>query len=164
MGYTHYWHQKRDLTEYEWLQLRGAFARLLVRLPHVGGRPLEISGPLGTGEPINNDTEIAFNGKAPELDHESFCLDLCKRERSEWEDPKDYANDGAFSFCKTNRKPYDILVCAMLVIAEHVTEGAIAVKSDGDPDDWANAYEWLVSVMPEPMPLPRFIVDPSHDD
>jgi hypothetical protein len=41
-----------------------------------------------------------------------------------------------FNFCKTARKPYDIVVTACLALLKHRLGDSIDVSSDGDPSDW----------------------------
>ena len=48
-----------------------------------------------------------------------------------------------FACCKTERKPYDAIVVACLLVAKHHLGAAIEVSSDGNwEDEWLNgAYE-----------------------
>jgi len=70
------------------------------------------------GEPLLNNEVIIFNG-VDEDGHESFRLV--------------FGNSG-FNFCKTARKPYDVLVVACLIKAEEL--GLIEkFRSDGDSAD-----------------------------
>ncbi|PWC64028.1 hypothetical protein TSH7_10065 [Azospirillum sp. TSH7] len=74
-------------------------------------------------------TRIWIEGTGPagtDLGHESFVLNRTKDR----------------AFCKTARKPYDLVVCAVLAVAQMVAPDAISVTSDGDSDDWWPAIEW----------------------
>ena len=53
-----------------------------------------------------------------------------------------------FNFCKTAAKPYDLVVTAILVLAEHFSEGHFKVSSDGDPEDWAEGLALAREVVP----------------
>lgn len=116
MGYTHYWHGQRAFTDAEWRDICADASKLLTDAPvHV---VREYDEP-GTRPHIGDDC-IAFNGFS-ENGHETFWLA---------KEPE------GFQFCKTAHKPYDVLVTAMLMVAERHAPGAIRISSDGDADDW----------------------------
>lgn len=50
-----------------------------------------------------------------------------------------------FNFCKTNRKPYDFVVCAVLLVVKMIAPECYEIKSDGDDDDWLPSWNWVVS-------------------
>ena len=52
--------------------------------------------------------------------------------------------DGDFNFCKTARKPYDLLVCACLIAAKK--ELNYEVHSDGKKEDWQPAIDFYNKV------------------
>lgn len=94
-------------------------------------------GVLYIGETQNNKTrikEIFFNGDAKQgLDHEGFGI------RSGAQ------ND---SFCKTARKPYDLVVCMVLLSLQyHVNTSK--VSSDGNIEDWEHAIDLWKELFPE---------------
>jgi hypothetical protein len=111
MGYTHYWTNK-PRTEKSWKSFTAACKKLHKNLPKTtdtaGGYheddPLEIAGGLGEGKPLFNKNMVWFNGKDDERDlgHETFCVQNTEH-KADW------------SFCKTARKPYDLLVVACLI-------------------------------------------------
>ena len=46
-----------------------------------------------------------------------------------------------FDFCKTARKPYDVVVCAALLAIKHHQGDNVEIRSDGDfGDEWQPAY------------------------
>jgi hypothetical protein len=49
-------------------------------------------------------------------------------------------NNGS-EFCKTNAKPYDVVVVACLCILKHRLGDSIVVNSDGDSLDWVKGLE-----------------------
>ena len=112
MGYTNYFTPTREVTEQEFNKFVSVCRKLYKNLPMktnmAGGyhedNPLQIAGGDGTGKPEFKNTHICFNGKGEELSHETFYLD---RENSE----------PLYNFCKTARKPYDLLVMACLIAA-----------------------------------------------
>jgi len=140
MGYTHYWTQPRDLTPEEMGDI-GASVRKIIATATDGrkvldgyrgtpGVPLQIAGGDGEGPPQITKEVISINGKGPDLDHEAFYLPA-KREL-----PYDGADPSrlGWAFCKTARKPYDIVVTACLTYLAAAYD--FEVGSDGDVDDW----------------------------
>lgn len=68
---------------------------------------------------------VSFNG-TQEWGHENFTL------------PESFPLNGEFNFCKTNRKPYDTVVIACLIVLDHYLKDQIKVSSDGDTSDWTS--------------------------
>lgn len=116
MGYTHYYTKKREHTNEEWDKFIGECKQLHKSLPD----DVLIAGWNGFGKPIFNDEEVSFNGSGDELSHETCLI--------EKESPID-----EFNFCKTNRKPYDLMVVAVLLSANKNLGHSF--HSDGDLDD-----------------------------
>lgn len=85
----------------------------------------------GKGKPLFHTTEICFNGDGSlDLDHETFSVT---------------PNPIDFEFCKTARKPYDIMACAVLIsMKKHMVN--FSYSSDGDKEDWAPAKKFYKSV------------------
>lgn len=110
--------------------------------------PFEVGPPSGNpddGGPILNEVEICFNGIGPNA-HESFWISREKQKES-------YAE-----FCRTERKPYDLLVAATLILMEKHAPGTWVIVSSGTLDDFAQACEWIEStlgyfVVPEVMKI-----------
>jgi hypothetical protein len=135
MGYTHYWEHGpiartvfRDLAD---------DARRIVDMARSAG--YTVAGPMGTGEPKFDDFGISLNGSQDLWeDHETFELT---------------PNATDFDFCKTARKPYDAVVCAILLRASLRVPGFI-VKSNGDidGDDWAEGRLLYAMTFDEPAP------------
>lgn len=152
MGYTHYWTFNPDEIE-STAKLRKKFleASRLVRRGYLaiknnpslhegiaGGHYdkelCKIKGGMGTGNPIFNESEIWFNGEEKSgLSHETFGIQVQKPMRD---------------FCKTARKPYDILVCYALLCFDHVFDDTFvfSYSSDGDNYDWKAAYRFAREV------------------
>jgi len=128
MGYTHYWTPKR-FTQLQWREYTTATKKLHANLPKstdtAGGYhkndPLEIAGGNGDGNPVFSErTMVDFNGK-DELGHETFRIYA------------DYQKNHG-DFCKTARKPYDLLVVACLIAAYRILN--FRFSSDGfRPDE-----------------------------
>ena len=149
MGYTHYYTQNRDLTPEEWQELTATFAHMLDHLP---GHSTSAGGDYAN-EPLLIESEVngrslIFNGQG-QLGHETFYLD----------------REGHGShFCKTARKPYDLLVCAVLLAVSEIAPGALTVKSDGEMDgaEWQPAREFLrnLSLLSPEVTNPSAVTDP----
>ena len=135
MGYTHYWrfHKDRMTTK----ELRESFKLVseeIKQLHEALPKDIVIRGGMGEGEPIINESEIWFNGDEEKgEDHETFCI--------EWK------GEGGFSFCKTARKPYDLLVCASLLsFHNHFSRDVFQLSSDGSGEDWQDAVDFYNEV------------------
>ena len=130
MGYTHYWNQSRDFSREEWKQIREDFEALLKDVQHVQGIPLANGmGELGTAPEIT-DENIWFNG-AGDDSHETFCLNRKRPPREPWQ-----RRQGG-DFCKTDRKPYDLVVTAALCYLATVPDPVShSVNSDGHGKDF----------------------------
>jgi len=78
--------------------------------------------------------------------HESFQFPRVWTDLPGWK--REDAKDGLyFEFTKTAYKPYDLLVCAALVIADHHLKAAIRVSSDGTLNQWADARALCQAVL-----------------
>ena len=138
MGYTHYWSfEPNKVKDSKTLLRKFKKASKQIKkfsewLPNKG---ITICGGLGEGKPIFNETEIWFNGDGSEgLDHETFGIHWSRPTlHGEWRD-----------FCKTARKPYDILVCFVLITFAEVFPEAFQFSSDGNIEDneWKFAVEY----------------------
>lgn len=120
MGYTRYWAQARDLSAREWAHLT-ACVEPIQRLAGV-----DLAGPHGIGAPVVAYGRLAFNGAAQTgEDYETF--ELTRRSEGR-------------GFCKTEHRPYDRVVAAVLVAADRIAPGAFSdVSADGGAEDWAEA-------------------------
>ena len=84
-----------------------------------------------------DEVAIRFNGVG-DLAHETFMVDRVSRE---------------FEFCKTNRKPYDLAVCGVLILVSLYAEGG-EISSDGlgetyTDSEWKDAWEFVSGTIPE---------------
>ena len=153
MGYTHYWtFDPNKVKDTE--QLRKKFKRasqyvkgFVKFISFNKSEVYKICGGLGKGKPIFNETEIWFNGDASEhLDHETFSI--------HWSRPTTHGKYG--DFCKTARKPYDVVVCFTLLIFAELFPEAFEFSSDGDMDDieWQRAVELYQAFVGKDAKLP----------
>lgn len=59
------------------------------------------------------------------------------------------------SFCKTERRPYDQVVCAVLAsVRSHVPPEVFTVRSDGTEADWREALDWASALLDRPLAFP----------
>lgn len=129
MGYTHYWSgcspAPTDLVNLM------EDARKIVEAAQAQG--VVICGGMGEGKPEIGERQIWLNGDASQsLDHETFMFPT-----SSW------------AFCKTARKPYDLVVCSILLLAKYHLGDAVRISSDGDreDDEWGAAEAFVKSIL-----------------
>lgn len=139
MGYTTYF-KGLIFNDVSWEKLRKDVRKLLKNLPEGLKVQREYDND---SRPLIGKDAIVFNGVGDD-GHETFWLDK---------------NETAFSFCKTARKPYDLVVCCVLMLASiHATSGEIS--SDGIneahgqwPDnvdqEWRDAWNHFRSIFPK---------------
>lgn len=151
MGYTHYWTQTRDLTQEEFGDFIGAARRIINTASgkptdtageSYPGVPVQICGPLGEGDPTLSKDELALNGNGPNLDHESFVINRT-------------INADAWNFCKTARKPYDVVVTALLIVLAN--DYGFEVSSDGDVPDWEAGEKLVAEALGKEYPNPLIV-------
>ena len=131
MGYTHYWEPPK-IKDGNFAKFSQACKAAFCEVQKLG---VKVAFELDSSRPPSFTREaVRFNGVGDE-GHETFYVS--PHDRS-W-------------FCKTARKPYDILVVACLCLLEHIT-GA-TVSSDGDREDWLAGWEIAKTVDPT-CPLP----------
>ena len=130
MGYTHYWTPTALSVE--------AMAKVAAAADAIiGVADPDIAGWDGTGKPELSGERIAFNGRGPDDDHETFAIDA---DCPEWR------------FCKTARKPYDVVVTAVLTYL--AAEYGFDVSSDGDASDWEAGNKLATLALGKPFPNP----------
>lgn len=59
-----------------------------------------------------------------------------------------YEGKHSWSFCKTNRKPYDTAICMALLVTKWHLKGACKLSSDGNNIEWQGAYELWNKIFP----------------
>lgn len=77
------------------------------------------------GKPVCTSAVVRFNGVG-DYGHETFCIDMGER----WD------------FCKTNHKPYDVVVVAVLMVMAKYHEG-FTWSSDGSAEHDESAKNLL---------------------
>lgn len=155
MGYTHSWRILAEPTADAWRAVCCDAAAILAAAPatapeHYYGDhdavPLILRGPLGDGAPELTPELIAFNGdaatpiapgadtlaRAARLGYDAATYPTVAADHESFYAPR----AAGAQFCKTARKPYDLVAVAVLVaLADRL--GA-RVGSDGDAGDLAD--------------------------
>lgn len=154
MGYTHYW-TPVAYAPAEKKERFDKFFEICTKLYKNLPKDIKIAGGMGTGKPKfgeffiekerhlpvgqstpewitkNHGRCVWFNGTSKDgSDHETFAI---FEDESEW------------SFCKTARKPYDLLVCACLIAARLILD--YKISSDGREPEWIEAFEYYAQVI-----------------
>lgn len=148
MGYTHYWRRSDDFADETWLRIRSIAIDLMTTCEP------EIAGWNGTELPLIDDEVISFNG-----------LDDQASENFELSCGASYSAQTLHT-CKTERKPYDVVVTALLIAAQNLQPMAILVTSDGEAEDWFAGLELLNQASPNPngpWSIPVTVADPDGD-
>lgn len=103
----------------------------------------------GTGHPEFSNDSIAFNGDDTNgMSHETFRID---RDNTKKANASGSINELVSSFCKTNRKPYDLMVqVTMLRLKHHFPESVIS--SDGRSTDWTEGRKIYKKIFGEVPP------------
>ena len=118
MGYTHYFQLHEEIDPMLW----GTFTFHVKEL-------INEAWDIATEGEINEEV-LVLNGVGAES-HETLFM---SRTNTKWE------------FCKTNRKPYDELVTAILILARYMFP-SISVSSDGTWEEWREGRELFTGVM-----------------
>lgn len=113
MGYTHYWEKVKDFPDERF----ALFTQDVKRIIETTDVPLRMEFDTDH-PPLVTEEAIHLNG-VEEDGHETFGI---------------VRDIPGFDFCKTNRKPYDVVVCACLIALKNRLKGAIRVASDGDDE------------------------------
>ncbi|MEM9417691.1 MAG: hypothetical protein AAGA25_01380 [Planctomycetota bacterium] len=128
MGWTHYWERLTELPKAEFAEGVQDILRLSKACP-VG-----ISGFEGCGEPIFEPEHVVFNGTSPQH-YEPFEVSRIEFDRR--------GRTVILSYCKTDRKPYDLFVQAALIVFKHHLGEAFQVSSDTDDSAWLSARSFV---------------------
>ena len=153
MGYTHYWRTKNS-TDTSWKKFTSTCRKLYKNLPATtetaGGfyknDPIEIADGLGENKPIFNNVMVYFNGKG-ELGHETFMIKRIPNQNSD--------------FCKTARKPYDLLVVACLIAAYQILDYRFCSDgfyNDNTCDDLQQGIDYYNTVIKPEIPVNQEIL------
>jgi len=118
MGYTHYHSQTRSFSPLEWASITGATAQII---RYAKDQDIYLDD--------DSDADSIFlNGSEARGEDCETLIILRDMERE-------------FSFCKTRNRPYDLVVCMILLACHHHASGALTITSDGDVAEWQPAMD-----------------------
>jgi hypothetical protein len=100
---------------------------------------IKILGWDSTGAPVFNKNEIRFNGGC-----ETFAIERV-RSKYDIEKMKRWGDKEHFSFCKTNRAKYDILVKACMLLHKYFFP-EINISCDGPMSEFDPAKELVETI------------------
>ncbi|KAF7519554.1 hypothetical protein PCG10_009960 [Penicillium crustosum] len=133
MGYTHYY----AIHVWDTPEWQKAWGQLIQDVPNIIKEArVPLSGPIEDEDeitPVVVDSEkgIYLNGVGRNA-HEPFIL--CK--------------PGKWTFCKTARKPYDVVVTSLLLRIWMLAPKNLDLGSDGGYEDWADARDLCATLWP----------------
>ena len=134
MGYTHYWTVSAEAPIKDYRAAMRDIFKLIKNSPVILGD--------GFGDTVPKKFHkgfVWFNGLG-ENAHETFHL-------------PDFPPKG-FQFCKTARKPYDLVVTACLAVLKEHLGNAVDVSSDGYAKEWLPGIEFASKVLGREVPNP----------
>lgn len=147
--YVHGWSLPREIDTERWARLhRAASAALAAADRLIGARRYAVGlsdsglrGPEGEGPLVVESDRIAFNGAA----HDGHAGDAFLLERR----PRGgvvrnpAVGDRVFRRCDTRELPYDVAVCAVLLVAAHILGDDLRLGSEGTlrSAGWRDATE-----------------------
>lgn len=177
MGFSHYYRRplKKDHDQETWNKFIADCKTLYKNMPehstcagNEGIEPLILNGCWYYKNPQFNKSTVHFNGAGSKtrikkqstdgkwrwedtnvaeanenLDHETFVLNRKARKLEKYE--KD--DEDIFDCCKTARKPYDLMVCACLILYKYYFP-YVQISSDGNEEDWKPAWEFIAKALP----------------
>jgi len=139
MGYTHYWTFGPFIGEKEY-KAALTDCRKIIR-----NSPVPVANWDGKGKPTLRNG-FNFNGVG-EDHHENFSMSI----EPDRED---------FQFCKTARKPYDVVVVACLcAMQDRLGRKAFEVTSDGDAHEWEEGRALASKVLGREVKIPQGVID-----
>jgi len=140
MGYTHYWYKNYEASVETFEEKYAELLPIVKQIVQLGSVYLEgnvspeyiqLNGRGGDG----HETFVWLPGKG--VGGMGFLMDMKKSKEEGEAAPK--FKKGAFSFCKTARKPYDTIVVAILCAIQDIYgDELVKLSSDGDMvTEWA---------------------------
>lgn len=131
IGYTHYFEVTGTITPAMFKEFAGE-AHEILRTAEIN-KSIQLANGAGDklSEWVADEDGVRFNGFGDDA-HETFSV---------------LPTDTGFNFCKTARKPYDVVVVAVLIALFRTCGDAVKISSDGDHADWAEgSYLYQMAV------------------
>jgi len=111
MGYTNHWYYKKPFTDVEWAIIKKEYKYVVKNFNNVLIK-----------DQTEDQNEIRFDG-IDKNSHETFVLKKINDLKPMYE-----GDDVTYHFCKTNRKPYDIVVRHILRYANHINDDKLSLR------------------------------------
>lgn len=124
MGYTHYWTIRKPG---ELPSMKAALSNMLLIIQKAKARGIALEGTVLTDIATGDVESFDVNSAAP-LSYEPFVF-------------PNGGPRGERDFCKTEHKPYDVVVVACLATAKYFLGRDIKVESDGRRHEWEEGCE-----------------------
>lgn len=141
MGYTHYWFRPEEI-EQTTFDLIAADAEALYLTADI---PIAYEYDDPDSLPVFSPNLINFDGVGDDR-HETFYFPRVQAPEG-WMRPERPGE--VFNFCKTAAKPYDTLVCAVLLAAKHQLGDSLRVSSDGTWQEWEEGRALYAQTFPD---------------
>lgn len=130
MGYTHYWTLSRPIETEEMAPLADDVRKIVA----LSGISVAYEYDEPTRPPQIDECAICLNGIGDD-GHETFYIKAGKSGLT------NEPGMAGFAFCKTARKPYDVIVAASLLALKHWLGNAVSLSSDGNIEDWQAGHD-----------------------
>jgi len=167
MGYTHYWERQKRYSRPVFNRICSDMQKLDKSRRHeyprwavtFGGKEVILDRGTSNRFVKANDLQsglLCFNGK-DQFAHEDFYFQRVMGkinsvdQQMATKHPTKTTTKMYFQFCKTAQKPYDLMVCASLLIMKYHLGDDIIVKSDGSPEDWEHAKDFICERLDRPL-------------
>lgn len=148
MGYTHYWYRKDGAEDRQAFRELGTDTKRIIA--EAERRGIRLGDAFGENEPEFTELRFALNGYG-EDSYETFAWPSVVT-RAEWDTSPD--DEWVFACTKTQYRPYDAVVCAILIRAKRIYGDGLRVSSDGSWEDWAEGRELYEAVFGMEAPKP----------
>lgn len=146
MGYTHYWSftaPKRGETA----KIEKAYQAAIKDCARIARAYYTVNGGLSgytAHTPVGKYGGLKINGKGDDA-HEEFSMREYFKENLE---------PDKFNFCKTARKPYDVVVTACLIVLANALPKNFRVDSDGNKGDFVAGLDLARRVTKKTLEIP----------
>lgn len=154
MGYTHYFeYPPTKIDDATWDRFTAACADIF---DAAEARGIPLGDAFGEDEPEVGRRRVAFNGAEPD-DYETLAIDRREPDpaESQWryEQYKE-RGDRLWLFCKTEHRPYDQVVCAVLLAGAEILP-EFDTWSDGDWSRWIDGRTLFRQALGHAPQVPR---------
>lgn len=140
MGFTHYFTQGKPASNEQWQNFKKDAE---VVIEHAKNNLNIVLMSNDSNGVILNDDRVNLNGdERYDLDHETFYLQK---------------HSQGSNFCKTARKPYDLVVTSLLLLAHEHMPDSYNIRSDGKFNDWQDAMELNAKLFGYAFKLPESV-------